>query len=84
MTRCARCSGLKKGKDMTRRRKARKQQADGQNPALQLAELKKAERKTIFKGEELSGAATKRPALPSLSEEVGRRRHGPFRTRGQF
>ena len=36
---------------------------DDQNPALQLAALKKAGCKTIFKDEGLSGATTKRPAL---------------------
>ena len=34
-----------------------------QNPALQLAALKKAGCKTIFKDDGLSGATTKRPAL---------------------
>jgi DNA invertase Pin-like site-specific DNA recombinase len=37
--------------------------ADDQTPALQLAALKKAACKTIFKGDGLSGATTKRPAL---------------------
>jgi DNA invertase Pin-like site-specific DNA recombinase len=36
---------------------------DDQNPALQLAALKKAGCTTIFKDEGLSGATTKRPAL---------------------
>src|ERR1039457_2627681 len=36
---------------------------DDQNPALQLAALKKDECKTIFKDKGLSGATTKRPAL---------------------
>ncbi len=36
---------------------------DDQNPALQLAALKKAGCQTIFKDEGLSGATTKRPAL---------------------
>ena len=36
---------------------------DDQNPALQLAALKKAGCKTIFKDDGLSGATTKRPAL---------------------
>src|SRR5271163_4092497 len=36
---------------------------DDQNPALQLAALKKAGCKTIFKDAGLSGATTKRPAL---------------------
>ena len=36
---------------------------DEQNPALQLAALKKAGCKTVFKDEGLSGATTKRPAL---------------------
>lgn len=36
---------------------------DEQNPALQLAALKRAGCKTIFKDEGLSGATTKRPAL---------------------
>ena len=36
---------------------------DDQNTALQLAALKKAECKTIFKEEGLSGATAKRPAL---------------------
>jgi DNA invertase Pin-like site-specific DNA recombinase len=36
---------------------------DDQNPALQLAALKKAACKTIFKDEGISGATTKRPAL---------------------
>jgi DNA invertase Pin-like site-specific DNA recombinase len=36
---------------------------DDQNPALQLAALKKAGCKTIFKDEGISGATTKRPAL---------------------
>ena len=36
---------------------------DDQTPALQLAALKKAGCKTIFKDDGLSGAATKRPAL---------------------
>jgi hypothetical protein len=36
---------------------------DDQNPALQLASLKKAGCQTVFKDEGLSGATTKRPAL---------------------
>ncbi len=36
---------------------------DNQNPALQLAALKKDGRKSIFKDKSLSGATTKRPAL---------------------
>ena len=36
---------------------------DDQNPALQLAALKKAGCKTVFKDEGLSGASVKRPAL---------------------
>ena len=36
---------------------------DDQNPALQLAALKKAGCKTVFKDEGMSGATTKRPAL---------------------
>lgn len=36
---------------------------DDQNPALQLAALKKAGCKTVFKDEGLSGATTKRPDL---------------------
>src|SRR5580658_2608077 len=36
---------------------------DDQSPALQLAALKKAGCKTVFKDEGLSGATTKRPAL---------------------
>ena len=36
---------------------------DDQNPALQLAALKRAGCKTMFKDEGLSGATTKRPAL---------------------
>ena len=36
---------------------------DDQNPALQLAALKKDGCKTIFKDKGLSGATTKRPAL---------------------
>jgi DNA invertase Pin-like site-specific DNA recombinase len=36
---------------------------DDQNTALQLAALKKAGCKTVFKDEGLSGATTKRPAL---------------------
>jgi len=36
---------------------------DDQNPALQLAALKKDGCKTIFKDDGLSGATTKRPAL---------------------
>jgi len=36
---------------------------DDQNPALQLAALKKAGCKTVFKDAGLSGATTKRPAL---------------------
>src|ERR1039458_6184306 len=36
---------------------------DDQTPALQLAALKKAGCKTIFKDDGLSGATTKRPAL---------------------
>ncbi len=36
---------------------------DDQNPALQLAALKKAGCKTVFKDEGISGATTKRPAL---------------------
>jgi Enterobacteriaceae phage serine recombinase len=36
---------------------------DDQNPALQLAALKKAGCKTVFKDEGLSGATLKRPAL---------------------
>jgi DNA invertase Pin-like site-specific DNA recombinase len=35
---------------------------DDQNPALQLAALKKAGCKTIFKDEGISGATTKRPS----------------------
>jgi len=46
---------------------------DDQNPALQLAALKKAGCKTLFKDEGLSGATTKRPAAP-LPEEAGTRR----------
>src|SRR6266566_2715906 len=38
---------------------------DDQNPALQLAALKKAGCKTVFKDEGISGATTKRPALTS-------------------
>ena len=37
--------------------------ADDQRPALQLAALKRAGCKTLFKDEGLSGATTKRPAL---------------------
>ena len=36
---------------------------DDQNPALQLAALKRAGCKTVFRDEGLSGATTKRPAL---------------------
>ena len=36
---------------------------DDQSPALQLAALKRAGCKTVFKDEGLSGATTKRPAL---------------------
>ena len=36
---------------------------DDQTPALQLAALKKAGCKTVFKDDGLSGATTKRPAL---------------------
>jgi DNA invertase Pin-like site-specific DNA recombinase len=36
---------------------------DDQNPALQLAALKKAGCQAVFKDEGLSGATTKRPAL---------------------
>src|SRR4051794_40636114 len=36
---------------------------DDQNPALQLAALKKAGCKTVFKDEGISGATVKRPAL---------------------
>ena len=36
---------------------------DDQNPALQLAALRKAGCKTVFKDEGISGATTKRPAL---------------------
>jgi DNA invertase Pin-like site-specific DNA recombinase len=36
---------------------------DDQNPALQLAALKKAGCKTVFRDEGLSGATTRRPAL---------------------
>src|SRR5271154_459581 len=36
---------------------------DDQNPALQLAALKKAGCQTVFKDEGISGATTKRPAL---------------------
>ena len=36
---------------------------DDQDPALQLAALKKAGCKTLFKDEGISGATTKRPAL---------------------
>jgi DNA invertase Pin-like site-specific DNA recombinase len=36
---------------------------DDQNPALQLAALKKAGCKTLFKDEGISGATSKRPAL---------------------
>jgi DNA invertase Pin-like site-specific DNA recombinase len=37
---------------------------DDQNPALQLAALKKAGCQIVFKDEGISGATTKRPALP--------------------
>src|SRR5580704_14398972 len=51
---------------------------DDQNPALQLAALKKAGCQTVFKDEGLSGATTKRPALlrclKKLAEETGTRR----------
>jgi DNA invertase Pin-like site-specific DNA recombinase len=43
---------------------------DDQNPALQLAALKKAGYKTVFKDEGLSAAATKRPALPRCLKKV--------------
>ena len=47
---------------------------EDQNPALQLAALKKAGCQTVFKDEGLSGATTS--ALPSpLPEEAGTRRH---------
>jgi DNA invertase Pin-like site-specific DNA recombinase len=36
---------------------------DDQNPALQIAALKKAGCQTLFKDEGISGATTKRPAL---------------------
>jgi len=36
---------------------------DDQNPALQLAALKKARCQTVFKDDGISGATTKRPAL---------------------
>ena len=47
---------------------------DDQNPALQLAALKKAGCQTVFKDEGISGATTKRPAC-SLPEEARTRRH---------
>jgi Resolvase, N terminal domain len=42
---------------------------DARNPALQLAALKNAGCQTVFKGERISGATTKRPAL--LIEDAG-------------
>jgi DNA invertase Pin-like site-specific DNA recombinase len=43
---------------------------DDQNPALQLATLKKAGRQTVFKDEGLSGTTTKRPALRRCLKEL--------------
>src|SRR5277367_1835075 len=43
---------------------------DDQTPALQLAALKKAGCKTIFKDDGLSGATTKRPALLRCLEKL--------------
>jgi DNA invertase Pin-like site-specific DNA recombinase len=40
-----------------------RESTDDQNPALQLAALKKAGCQTVFKDEGISGATTKRPAL---------------------
>jgi DNA invertase Pin-like site-specific DNA recombinase len=43
---------------------------DDQTPALQLAPLKKAGCKKIFKDDGLSGATTKRPALQRCLKEL--------------
>src|SRR6202167_5156871 len=43
---------------------------DDQSPGLQLAALKKAGCKTIFKDDGLSGATTKRPALPRCLKKL--------------
>ena len=48
---------------------------DDQNPALQLAALKKDGCQTIFKDEGLSGATTKRPALLRCLKKLGTWRH---------
>src|ERR1035441_7931258 len=45
---------------------------DDQTPALQLAALKKAGCKTIFKDDGLSGATTKRPALQRCLKKLDR------------
>jgi DNA invertase Pin-like site-specific DNA recombinase len=51
---------------------------DDQTPALQLAALKKAGCKTIFKDEGLSGATTKRPALLRCLKKLENSQHtGP-------
>jgi DNA invertase Pin-like site-specific DNA recombinase len=45
---------------------------DDQTPALQLATLKKAGRKAVFKDDGLSGATTKRPALLHCLKKLDR------------
>jgi DNA invertase Pin-like site-specific DNA recombinase len=45
---------------------------DDQTPALQLATLKKAGRKAVFKDDGLSGATTKRPALLHCLKKLNR------------
>ena len=47
---------------------------DDQNPAMQLAALKKAGCKTVFK-DEVTGAHVNRPALDPLPENLAARRH---------
>jgi|SRR5579872_3597214 len=44
---------------------------DDQNPALQLAALKRAGCKTVFKDEGISGATIKRPALLRCLKQLG-------------
>lgn len=44
---------------------------DDQNPALQLAALKRAKCKKVFKDDGISGATTKRPALLRCLKQLG-------------
>jgi DNA invertase Pin-like site-specific DNA recombinase len=44
---------------------------DDQNPALQLAALKKAGCKTIFKDEGISGATRNRPGWTTMAQRIG-------------